>query len=82
MGNWEGMNRWEDMAACRGGPYVIFFSDNPWHQRQAKACCASCTVRQPCREAARRAQEVGTWGGETEVERRAVKRLPVSSEAH
>ena len=47
---------------------------------QAKQVCAGCPVRAPCLEwAPRSGQEAGVWGGTSEDERRALRRMRQAS---
>ena len=70
---------WQLKAACRGPQAALFFppshferkDDKEDRERQAKAICATCSVRQPCLEYAVRIREPhGIWGGLNEAERR------------
>lgn len=72
---------WQVKAACRGPQSVVFFppshferkSDKLRREQQAKAICASCTVREPCLQYALRIREPhGIWGGLNEAERRSM----------
>ena len=66
---------WSEFAACRGLEYDepgLFFPvfvrghvDAEAQARidKAKRICAGCTVRLECSDYARRAHEVGIWGG-------------------
>ncbi|UYP20455.1 WhiB family transcriptional regulator [Rhodococcus sp. Z13] len=48
---------------------VDFFDDAPEAIARAKAVCASCPVREPCRDQAALAGEMhGVWGGLTPTE--------------
>lgn len=72
---------WVEKAACRGvDPDVMV----PWVPRgsngseadQAKSICATCPVRQPCLDAAlERPALKGVWGGTSEAERRAIRKM-------
>lgn len=58
---------WRALAACRGR--AVFF--DPARETQAKALCATCTVRAECLAFALGNDERdGVWGGLTENERR------------
>lgn len=60
---------WFDEALCRGKTR-LFFSDNTVSIDQARAICATCTVRQRCLDYAMSTrQEHGVWGGLSEAER-------------
>jgi hypothetical protein len=59
-------------------------------EREAKLICNECPVLETCREYARRNDELGIWGGETETERwnagfmrtnLAMKRIKAASES-
>jgi WhiB family redox-sensing transcriptional regulator len=63
---------WVDEAACADADPDLFFptkKDAP--AREAKAVCAACPVRQPCKDYAVRSPMIlaGVWGGTTESER-------------
>jgi WhiB family redox-sensing transcriptional regulator len=73
---------WQHRAACRGEA-ALFFPDNAdesrtdrrIRERQAKAICGRCPVRDECLEYALRTREQhGVWGGLNEYERRALLR--------
>ena len=70
---------WQLKAACRGPQSVVFFppahferkEEKEAREAQAKAICATCSVRQPCLDYAIRIREPhGIWGGLNEVERK------------
>jgi WhiB family redox-sensing transcriptional regulator len=70
---------WQLKAACRGPQSVVFFPPSHFERKeekeareaQAKAICATCSVRQPCLDYAVRIREPhGIWGGLNEVERK------------
>lgn len=72
------MKNWEDDAACKGAPTVLFFPDEPiTSQRQweaGKRFCEQCTVRNECLEMALTAEtpgfrRYGLFGGMTPKER-------------
>jgi WhiB family transcriptional regulator, redox-sensing transcriptional regulator len=72
---------WRDDAACRDvDPELFFPVGNAGPARlqivQAKRVCARCPVRTPCLEwALASGQEAGVWGGTSEDERYALRRL-------
>jgi WhiB family transcriptional regulator, redox-sensing transcriptional regulator len=72
---------WRDHAACRDADPELFFpignAGPALHQvDQAKQVCARCTVRTPCLEwALASGQESGVWGGTSDDERRALRRM-------
>lgn len=69
---------WQRHAACRGMNQELFFHPDgerdPSRARRIAAAaevCASCPVREPCREWAHQVHEpYGVWGGEGEDARR------------
>ena len=72
---------WQRRAACRGPASTLFYPPaapetrpaREGRERQAKAICAGCPVRVPCREFALTIREQhGIWGGLTETERQAL----------
>src|SRR4051812_12233336 len=72
---------WQRQAACRDVPVELFFPPDeergPARRRRieaARAVCARCPVRTPCRDFARSADErYGIWGGESEEDRRSLR---------
>ena len=66
---------WRQRAACRGVDPDIFYPVSDEDAEEAKAVCASCSVRQACLEYSLAARErEGVWGGLTERERRRIVR--------
>ncbi|MGD0875480.1 MAG: WhiB family transcriptional regulator [Acidimicrobiales bacterium] len=66
---------WRQRAACRGVDPDIFYPVSDDDSEEAKAVCASCSVRQACLEYSLAARErEGVWGGLTERERRRIVR--------
>jgi WhiB family redox-sensing transcriptional regulator len=72
---------WQLKAACRGPQSAVFFppahferkDEKEGREAQAKAICATCSVRQPCLDYAIRIREPhGIWGGLNELERKQV----------
>src|SRR4051794_22632321 len=64
---------WLDQAACAAADPEIFFPASGEPDAGAKQYCASCPVRDACREYALAAgEEHGVWGGLNEAERRAI----------
>ncbi len=72
---------WQEFAACAGDQGALFYP--PLQQerkavrlareRQAKAICQTCTVREECLDHALHVGErYGIWGGLTDQERRNV----------
>lgn len=70
---------WQWKAACRGPQSAVFFppahferkDEKEAREAQAKAICATCSVRQPCLDYAIRIREPhGIWGGLNELERK------------
>lgn len=66
---------WMAAAGCKNKTKLFFFSgDETAAERRklvysAKAICRACPVIDKCRDYARRNNELGIWGGETEEER-------------
>ena len=72
---------WRDFASCRScSPDLFFPAGTTGAARHeiaaAKAVCQECPVQSEClRFALRTGQAYGIWGGTTEDERVAIKRL-------
>jgi WhiB family redox-sensing transcriptional regulator len=72
---------WWPMAACADEDPELFFpvtraGPAALQEAQAKAVCARCPVSEPCLEwALRTGQEAGIWGGASEEDRRALRRV-------
>ena len=72
---------WRDHAACVGENPELFFpignADPAFHQiEEAKVVCRRCEVVQTCLSwAIDSRQDAGVWGGLSEDERHALKRL-------
>jgi WhiB family redox-sensing transcriptional regulator len=68
---------WKRSGACRNLPLDLFFP-NPTDEEQekeAKAWCGVCPVRDLCLESSlRNGADYGIWGGLNEEERRAIRR--------
>jgi WhiB family redox-sensing transcriptional regulator len=61
---------WFDDAACRDADTATFFPSSDAAAEKAKAICATCPVREECREyAVTTRQPDGVWGGLTAIER-------------
>lgn len=71
---------WQLHGACRGKDTRLFYPKAPHVEakaREAKKVCASCPVRLQCRAwALREGEEHGVWGGLSEAEREAWKKMP------
>ena len=72
---------WQTKAACRGPQASVFFPPSHFERKdekanreaEAKAICATCSVRRECLEYALRIREPhGIWGGLNEAERRVL----------
>jgi len=70
---------WQLKAACRGPQATVFFpppsterrDEKRFRERNAKAICESCSVRDDCLSYALTIREQhGIWGGLSESERR------------
>jgi hypothetical protein len=63
---------WHTDAACRSmGPALFFPDGTSGTAAPAKALCATCTTREPCRAAGE--GEKGIWGGTSERDRRTIR---------
>jgi len=64
-------DEWRKQATCLGRPVNLFFpaeKDRP-AVMQAKAICATCPVKNECRQEAINNHERGVWGATTDTER-------------
>lgn len=72
---------WHQLAECRGMDVNLFFPPpgrppvNRAKMDAAKAVCSTCAVISECRQASI-GERFGVWGGLTEKDRRADRRLP------
>ena len=67
--------QWRSKAACQGLDPDIFYPLDEEDADEAKAVCATCTVRESCLEHALGYREKeGVWGGASERERRRIIR--------
>ena len=67
--------QWRSKAACQGLDPDIFYPLDEENTDEAKAVCATCTVRESCLEHALGYREKeGVWGGASERERRRIIR--------
>jgi WhiB family transcriptional regulator, redox-sensing transcriptional regulator len=77
---------WRDEAACRDADTDLFFPIGPSgpalrQLEEAKRMCRTCPVRARCLAwALDHGVTDGVWGGATEDERRAIRRLTKKSE--
>lgn len=71
---------WMLDARCRGMDPALFFPDesqHDWyrHVAEAQTICLICPVKKDCLEwSLKRGENMGVWGGESERERRKIKR--------
>ena len=65
---------WMDRANCQGLPDSAFFPLSGGVTPQAAAACNACEVRAECLDYAITEGCVGIWGGESEANRRRLKR--------
>lgn len=69
---------WMREAACRTADPAVFFDDRGyayWYPTaEAQAFCRACPVRVRCLAFALRNELVGTWGGTSDYQRRALRR--------
>jgi WhiB family redox-sensing transcriptional regulator len=72
-------DQWQLKASCRGPQALVFFppsyverkEERLGREREAKAICRACPVREDCLGYALRIQEPhGIWGGLNEAERK------------
>ena len=79
-GGSEGSARWRESAACLDGDPELFFPVGTvgpaiFQVEEAKTVCRRCPVVSECLTWALEAGvEHGIWGGQTEEERRAIRR--------
>lgn len=67
---------WVVRAGCVGTDPELFFPGHGEHGDEAKEICRGCPVMEPCREYAIRTPHTeGVWGGMTEQERRAERKI-------
>jgi WhiB family redox-sensing transcriptional regulator len=67
--------QWRSKAACQGLDPEIFYPLDEEDTDEAKAVCATCTVRESCLEhALGHREKEGIWGGASERERRRIIR--------
>ena len=77
---WPDPDQWRSAAACGNVDSALFFPAGTTgaaakEVNEAKAVCATCSVRSPCLQFALTTnQEFGVWGGSDEKERRALRR--------
>lgn len=66
---------WHHRAACRGLDPDLFFPGRGQSTTEARAVCAGCPVRQPCRDfAVTNGERFGIWGQTSERQRRSIRR--------
>lgn len=65
---------WTTLAACKGMPADLFFTERGKSTAEAKAVCAGCPVREQCLDyAMANTERFGVWGGLSEHERRRLR---------
>ncbi|MGH9069381.1 MAG: WhiB family transcriptional regulator [Acidimicrobiales bacterium] len=69
---------WRDAAACAGLRPGLFHAQTGRQAQAAKACCATCPVKEPCLLTALVAEEdagyrFGIWGATTPGERAVIR---------
>lgn len=69
----ERIDHWEELAECRDMDTDIFFPERGEPNKEAKAACGRCVVRETCLTE-NLEMKVGVWGGLSERERRAERR--------
>lgn len=66
---------WKDRAACIGIDPELFFPERGESLREAKRVCYGCEVREACLDyALEMGEKFGVWGGQSERERRRIRR--------
>lgn len=79
---------WQMKAACRGPQCGLFFppahfekkDEKETRERQAKAICSTCSVKNSCLQYALNIREPnGVWGGLNEAERRQLMAKELAS---
>jgi WhiB family redox-sensing transcriptional regulator len=71
------MNDWKIFGACRGVNPNLFYSLDDDDIEHAKSICGNCSVVTECLDYANNSstrEKEGIWGGQTEVERRRIRR--------
>jgi WhiB family redox-sensing transcriptional regulator len=67
---------WRDYAACKGIDTRLFFPERGDDTLAPKRICASCPVAEQCLDYAMTLNEkFGIWGGASERQRRALRRV-------
>jgi WhiB family redox-sensing transcriptional regulator len=67
---------WMAHGECRGMDAKLFHPERGEDTRQAKEVCRDCVVRPECLEyALANGEKLGIWGGASERERRAMRRV-------
>jgi hypothetical protein len=69
--------KWQDKAACKSPDIdpAIFFPERGEDQKEVKAICSGCPVKEDCLDYALRNHERnGIWGGTSEKQRVALRR--------
>lgn len=66
---------WETFRNCADVDPDLFFPERGASQKEAKAVCKGCVVREDCLEyALANGEKFGIWGGLSERERRRIRR--------
>ena len=68
------IGNWTSGGVCVGLGPDLFFPERGETVEQAKALCATCSVREPCFEWGLHHEQRGIWGGTTGRERKAMRR--------
>lgn len=70
---------WMEQARCKGANPNVFILDQGYTAAEAIKYCIKCTVREECKDYARRTGSVGIWGGMLFTQRYSepVEYLPV-----
>lgn len=66
---------WQERANCLGVEPDLFFPERGASTKEAKTVCHGCEVRLECLDyALRHGEKFGIWGGQSERERRRIRR--------
>lgn len=72
------LDRYDDIGQqpiCRNDPELFYHEGQGGNNREAKAACAMCPLRDPCATYAIVANErIGTWGGLSPRERHKIRK--------
>ena len=73
---------WQREANCLGVHPDLFFPERGASTREAKEVCRGCIVKDDCLEfALQNGEKFGIWGGQSERERRRLRRIRAQERA-